>query len=113
VKEELMAPAVRGLASERGTVLIAALMVIVLVGTLGAALVMVVSTESGTAANYQAAQQALYAADAGIERAAGDLRLLASWRDVPAPASASPRATSTMVCPSRAHPTAELSISCN
>jgi Tfp pilus assembly protein PilX len=85
-----MAPAVRGLASERGTVLIAALMVIVLVGTLGAALVMVVSTESGTAANYQAAQQALYAADAGIDRAAGDLRLLASWRDVPAPASASP-----------------------
>src|SRR5262249_21645679 len=90
MRREVMPSVVRGFVSERGAVLIAALMVVVLLGTLGAALALVVSTESGTAANYQAAQQALYAADAGIERTAGDLRLFASWRDVPGPASASP-----------------------
>lgn len=75
--------------SERGTILIATLIVIVLLGTLGAALALVVSTESRTAANYQAAQQALYATDAGIARALGDLRLLPTWRDVPGPAGGS------------------------
>lgn len=75
--------------SERGTVLIATLMAIALLGTLGGALVLVVSTESLTGANYQAAQQCLYAADAGIERAIGDLRTLATWSAVPATASGS------------------------
>ena len=77
------------LRSERGATLIATLMVMVLLGTLAAAVALVVSTESATAANYAAAQQALYAADAGIERTIGDLRRLASWRAVPASASGS------------------------
>ena len=75
--------------SERGAVLIATLLVLMLLGTLGAALALVVSTESSTAANYEAGQQALYAADAGIERTVGELRTLASWRSIPAPASTS------------------------
>jgi len=75
--------------SERGSALIATLMVVVLLGTLAAALALVISTESVSAANYVAAQQTLYAADAGIERAIGELRLLASWRSVPASTSSS------------------------
>ena len=74
---------------EQGTVLLATLMVIALLGTLGGALVLVVSTESLTGANYRAAQQSLYAADAGIERAIGDLRPLGTWSTVPAIASGS------------------------
>jgi type II secretory pathway pseudopilin PulG len=69
--------------NELGTVLVTALMVTALLGTLGAALAFVVMTESAVAANYRAGQQGLYAADAGIERAIGDLRSLTSWRTVP------------------------------
>lgn len=75
--------------SERGTVLIATLMVMALLGTLGGALALVVSIENLTGANYLAAQQCLYAADAGIERAIGDLRPLATWSAVPATATGS------------------------
>ena len=84
-----MRPAEHVFASEQGTVLIATLMVLSLIGTLGVTLALAVSTESVTAANYQAAQQALYGADAGIERAVGELRALAGWRSIPAPASTS------------------------
>jgi len=65
-------PLERVFTSEHGTVLIATLMVVVLLGTLGAALALAVSTESVTAANYEASQQTLYAADAGIERIVGE-----------------------------------------
>jgi len=82
-------PGDRVFVSEHGTVLIATLMVLTLMGTLGAALALAVSTESVTAANYEAAQQTLYAADAGIERTVGELRGLPSWRSVPGPASTS------------------------
>lgn len=77
------------LCGSEGGALIATLMVMALLGTLGAALVLVVSTESVTTANYAAAQQVLYAADAGVERTVGELRLLASWRNVPARSSSS------------------------
>jgi Tfp pilus assembly protein PilX len=75
--------------SERGSALIATLMVVVLLATLAAALALVISTESVTAANYVAAQQTLYAADAGIERAIAEFRLLTSWQSAPASASSS------------------------
>jgi Tfp pilus assembly protein PilX len=74
---------------EQGTVLIATLLLLTLLGTLGAALALTVSTESVTAANYEAGQRALYAADAGVERTVGELRALASWRSMPGPASTS------------------------
>jgi len=75
--------------SDRGTVLVSALLVTVLIGTLGAALAFVVTTESVIAANYRAAQQGLYAADAGVERAIGELRRLTTWRTVPGSAESS------------------------
>lgn len=71
------------LRSDRGTILVSALMVMALLGTLGAALAFVVTTETVIAANHRAAQQALYAADAGVERAIGELRRLTTWRSVP------------------------------
>ena len=69
--------------SERGTVLLCALMVIALMATLGAAVTLIVSSESAVAANYHASQQGLYAADAGIERAIAELRALSTWSAVP------------------------------
>lgn len=75
--------------SESGSVLLCALMVITLIATLGAAVTLVVSTESVVAANYHASQQGLYAADAGIERAIAELRALSTWRTVPASATSS------------------------
>ncbi len=79
-----MEPVIRGPA--RGSVLLSVLMVTALIVTLGAALALVVSTESLVAANYQVSQQGLYAADAGIERVIGELRLLPTWVAVPSPA---------------------------
>jgi hypothetical protein len=72
---------------DRGSVLLSALLVIVLIATLGAALGLVVSTELTAAANYEGSERALYAADAGIERAIGELRLLSTWARVPTPSS--------------------------
>ncbi len=78
--------------SDRGSVLLCALMVIALIGTLGAALALVVSTESAVAGNYVASQQGLYAAEAGVERAIGEIRLLPTWGALPAPSSTTPSA---------------------
>lgn len=72
---------------QQGTALICTLMVMALVGALGGALVFLVATESMISTNHRVAQQALYAADAGIERAIGDLRTLDDWRDVPGTAA--------------------------
>ncbi len=75
--------------SERGSVLLCALMVITLIATLGAAVTLIVSSESAVAANYHASQQGLYAADAGIERAVAELRALSTWSSVPSSATSS------------------------
>ena len=77
----------RRLRRDRGSVLLCALMIIVLIATLGAALGLVVSTELSAAANYERSERALYAADAAIERAIGELRLLSTWALVPTPSA--------------------------
>ena len=74
---------------QRGTALVWALMVTALVATLGAALVFVVTADSLVDANHRASQQGLYAADAGLERAIGELRRLSSWQLVPVPGGGS------------------------
>ena len=74
--------------SQRGSVLLCALMVITLIATLGAAVTLVVSSESAVAANYYASQQGLYAADAGIERAIAELRALSTWSGAPSSSTA-------------------------
>jgi hypothetical protein len=72
--------------------LLLALMFTTLVTTLGGALVVLVAAETAISANHRDALEALYAADAGIERAMGELRTLSAWQDVPgaAPAAAPP-----------------------
>jgi len=79
----------QGRDAQRGSVLLCTLMVITLIAALGAALSLVVSTESVVAANYQSSQQGLYAADAGVERAIAELRLLSTWSSVPSSVTSS------------------------
>ena len=67
---------------ERGTALVTVLMVTTLVGSLAAAVVFVVMTDSLASANHGAARHALYAADAALEATLGELRL-ADWRVLP------------------------------
>ena len=74
-------------ARERGSALLCTLMVISLIATLAAALALVVTTEALVTGNYYTSQQGLYAAEAGVERTIGELRVLPTWRDVPGPSS--------------------------
>jgi hypothetical protein len=59
---------------ERGVALIVVLMATLLLGAVGAALVMVTSADVLIAANTGAANEVLYAAEAGFERTLGELR---------------------------------------
>jgi len=70
------------LADQRGTALIIALMAMMLLTALGAAVVMVSNTETHIAANYRNSQEALYAADAAVERVVQDLLLVPRWNDI-------------------------------
>jgi hypothetical protein len=63
--------------------LICALMITALLGTLGGVLVVLVAAETHISASHRDALEALYVADAGIERAIGDLRMFSDWRLVP------------------------------
>jgi hypothetical protein len=70
------------LSAEDGTALIIALMAMMLLTALGAAVVMVSSTETRIARNYRDSQEALYAADAAVERVVQDLLLVPRWNDI-------------------------------
>jgi len=70
------------LTDERGAALIIALMAMMLLTALGAAVVMVSNTETHIAGNYRNSQEALYAADAGVERVVQDLLLIPRWNDI-------------------------------
>ncbi len=72
----------RTLADERGAALIVALMALMLLTALGLALVLTTSTETMIAGNYSTAQEALYSADAGIERAMQDLLTVPDWNTI-------------------------------
>jgi hypothetical protein len=67
---------------EKGTALIIALMSMMLLTALGAAMVMVGSTETMIASNHKNATEALYAADAAVERVVQDLLLVPRWDDI-------------------------------
>lgn len=67
---------------ERGVALVTALLATMLLTALGMAVVLVSNTESLITGNHRAAAAALYAADAGIERAVQDLLLIPRWNDV-------------------------------
>jgi hypothetical protein len=70
------------LSNQDGSALIIALMAMMLLTALGAAVVMVSSTETRIAGNYRDSQEALYAADAAVERVVQDLLLIPRWNDV-------------------------------
>ena len=68
--------------SERGVALVVALFATAVMSALGAALVLLTSTESIIAGNFRHSRQAFYAAEAIAELALADLRDLASWTPV-------------------------------
>jgi hypothetical protein len=70
------------IANEQGAALIIALLAMMLLTALGAAVVMVSNTETHIAANYRNSQEALYAADAAVERIVQDLLLIPRWNDI-------------------------------
>ena len=70
------------LRDEQGTALIIALMSMMLLTALGAAVVMVTNTETMIANNHRASQEAVYVADAVVERVVQDLLMVPRWNDV-------------------------------
>ncbi len=70
------------IANEKGTALIIALMSMMLLTALGAAVIMVTNTETMIATNYRNGQEALYAADAAVERVVQDLLMVPRWNDI-------------------------------
>ena len=79
IPSEIRCRAGRRPGDERGMALLVALMAILLVMALGTALVLAASVESTIARNFRNGSGALYAADAGLARAAGDLKAIADW----------------------------------
>jgi hypothetical protein len=65
--------------SERGVALIIAMMTMLLMSALGLALVMTATTETAIAGNFRNSSEALYAADAALERAIGDVLTVSDW----------------------------------
>jgi hypothetical protein len=72
----------RLLREERGAALVIALMSMLLLTALGLSLVLTTTSETMIAGNYREGQEALYAADAGLERAMQDLLTVADWNEV-------------------------------
>jgi hypothetical protein len=70
------------LADQQGTALILALMSVMLLTALGAAVVMVSRTETMIANNHRNSVEALYAADAAVERVMQDLLMIPRWNDI-------------------------------
>ena len=75
--------------SERGIALIVATMAMLLMMALGAALILMTTTEAKIARNYGSSLESLYAADAAAERAVDDLASIADWNSLLARASTS------------------------
>jgi Tfp pilus assembly protein PilX len=64
---------------EDGIAVVIALMAMLLMTALGLALVMTTTSETKIAANYRDSQEALYAADAGLERSMEDILTVPDW----------------------------------
>ena len=68
--------------NERGAALVISLMAMLLLSALGLALVMTTMTETKLAGNYTTSQEAMYAADAAIERSIQDVLTVADWNSM-------------------------------
>jgi hypothetical protein len=64
---------------ERGVALVVALMAMLVMVALGAALMLTAATESRVTRNFRSSTEALYAADAALERAVGELGSIGDW----------------------------------
>ena len=69
-------------ATRRGIALIVALMSMLLLTALGLGLVMTTMTETMITANYRDSGEAMYAADAGVERVMQDLLTVPDWNRI-------------------------------
>jgi Tfp pilus assembly protein PilX len=69
-------------AGERGAALVVALMATMLLSALGLALVLTTTTETKITGNYVHAQEAMYAADAAIERTVQDVLTVPDWNNM-------------------------------
>jgi hypothetical protein len=67
---------------ERGVAMIIAIMAILLMSALGTALVLTTTTETNIAGNFRNSSEALYAADAGVERAMEDILTVPNWNNL-------------------------------
>ena len=67
---------------ERGAALVVALMATMLLSALGLALILTTTTETKITGNYVHAQEALYAADAAIERTVQDVLTVPDWNNM-------------------------------
>ncbi|HEV3216124.1 MAG TPA: PilX N-terminal domain-containing pilus assembly protein [Vicinamibacterales bacterium] len=67
------------MANDRGLALVIALLAMLLLSALGLALVLNTAVEGLVAGNFRAAQEALFAADAGIELTIADLQTVPDW----------------------------------
>ncbi len=72
----------RDFRSERGVALVITMMAMLLLAALGIALVLTTSTETKIAGNYSNSQEALYAADAAVERVMDDLLSIPDWNNI-------------------------------
>lgn len=70
------------LRDERGVALIVALMAMLLLTALGVGLLMTTSTETLITSNYRLSSEAMYAADAGVERVMQDLLTVPDWNRI-------------------------------
>jgi len=66
-------------ASERGAALVIALMAMLLLSALGLSLILTTNTEAMIAGNFRGSSEALYAADAAIERTIQDILTVPDW----------------------------------
>jgi hypothetical protein len=67
---------------EHGVALIIALMAMTLLMALGLALVLTTTTETRISSNYRRGSEALYAADAAVERVIQDILTVPNWDDI-------------------------------
>src|SRR5215208_41091 len=65
--------------SENGIAMIIAMMAMLLMSALGVALILTTSSETAIAGNFRNSQEALYAADAAVERAMEDILTVPDW----------------------------------
>ena len=75
-------PLSQRLRGEDGVALIIALMSMMLLMALGIALVLTTTTETRISANYREGTEALYAADAAVERVMDDILTVPDWNDI-------------------------------